>query len=54
MLWPDISLAVPDIEVDGGKSCAKENFELFQLFTLYLGVALAYFDTDVGRVLCHM
>ncbi len=41
MSWPGSSLAVPDVEVDTGKLCAKEDFELSQLFVLYLnGVSI--------------
>ena len=53
MSWPESSSAVPDLEIDVGKSCANEDFELFQMFVLYL-MALAYFDTDVGWVSCHV
>ena len=33
--WPENSLAVPEVEVDKEKSCAKDDFRLFLLFVLY-------------------
>ena len=36
MSWPENPLAVPEVEVDIEKSCAKDGFGLFLLFVFYL------------------
>ena len=36
MSRPENSSAIRDVEVDIEKSCAKEGFELFLLFVLYI------------------